>query len=309
MKNTVSTFLSMKQNGERLTEITSYDYTTAKLVEKAGINAILVGDSLGMTMMGYDTTLPVTMEDMIHHSACVVRACENTMVIMDMPFMSYQASVSEAVRNAGRLMKEARGHAVKLEDAGIPVQAHIGMTPQSVNVFGGFKVQGKGEDAAKRLLEDAFTVQEAGAFSVVLECVPPKLAALISKKLTIPTIGIGAGAGCDGQVLVYQDMLGMNMDFTPKFAKQFDNIGERMVDAFRAYMNEVQNGTFPTESRALSSPTAAMNISPNSTLNFERNRSIYNENRNNHRRSTRTGARVETAGSDRRSGADHGLSA
>ena len=205
MKNTVSTFLSMKQNGERLTEITSYDYTTAKLVEKAGINAILVGDSLGMTMMGYDTTLPVTMEDMIHHSACVVRACENTMVIMDMPFMSYQASVSEAVRNAGRLMKEARGHAVKLEggaavaeqiraitDAGIPVQAHIGMTPQSVNVFGGFKVQGKGEEAAKRLLEDAFTVQEAGAFSVVLECGPPKLAALISKKLTIPTIGIGA---------------------------------------------------------------------------------------------------------------------
>lgn len=199
MKNTVSTFLSMKQNGERLTEITSYDYTTAKLVEKAGINAILVGDSLGMTMMGYDTTLPVTMEDMIHHSACVVRACENTMVIMDMPFMSYQASADEAVRNAGRLMKEARGHAVKLEggaavaeqiraitDSGIPVQAHIGMTPQSVNVFGGFKVQGKGEDAAKRLLEDAFTVQEAGAFSVVLECVPPKLAALISKKLTIP---------------------------------------------------------------------------------------------------------------------------
>ena len=263
MKNTVSTFLSMKQNGERLTEITSYDYTTAKLVEKAGINAILVGDSLGMTMMGYDTTLPVTMEDMIHHSACVVRACENTMVIMDMPFMSYQASVSEAVRNAGRLMKEARGHAVKLEggaavaeqiraitDSGIPVQAHIGMTPQSVNVFGGVKVQGKGEEAAKRLLEDAFTVQEAGAFSVVLECVPPKLAALISKKLTIPTIGIGAGAGCDGQVLVYQDMLGMNMDFTPKFAKQIDNIGERMVDAFRTYMNEVQNGTFPTEKQS-----------------------------------------------------------
>ena len=315
MKNTVSTFLSMKQNGERLTEITSYDYTTAKLVEKAGINAILVGDSLGMTMMGYDTTLPVTMEDMIHHSACVVRACENTMVIMDMPFMSYQASVSEAVHNAGRLMKEARGHAVKLEggaavaeqiraitDSGIPVQAHIGMTPQSVNVFGGFKVQGKGEDAAKRLLEDAFTVQEAGAFSVVLECVPPKLAALISKKLTIPTIGIGAGAGCDGQVLVYQDMLGMNMDFTPKFAKQFDNIGERMVDACRTARSR-------PKSRALSSLTAAMNISPNSTLNFERNRSIYNENRNNHRRSTRTGARVETAGSDRRSGADHGLSA
>lgn len=258
MKNTVSTFLSMKQNGERLTEITSYDYTTAKLVEKAGINAILVGDSLGMTMMGYDTTLPVTMEDMIHHSACVVRACENTMVIMDMPFMSYQASVSEAVRNAGRLMKEARGHAVKLEggaavaeqiraitDAGIPVQAHIGMTPQSVNVFGGFKVQGKGEDAAKRLLEDAFTVQEAGAFSVVLECVPPKLAALISKKLTIPTIGIGAGAGCDGQVLVYQDMLGMFTDFKPKFVKHFANVGQIMTEAFKAYDAEVKAGEFP----------------------------------------------------------------
>ena len=263
MKNTVSTFLSMKQNGERLTEITSYDYTTAKLVEKAGINAhVLDAPFWALNLMGTPPA-SVTMEDMIHHSACVVRACENTMVIMDMPFMSYQASVDEAVRNAGRLMKEARGHAVKLEggaavaaqiraitDSGIPVQAHIGMTPQSVNAFGGFKVQGKGEDAAKRLLEDAFTVQEAGAFSVVLECVPPKLAALISKKLTIPTIGIGAGAGCDGQVLVYQDMLGMNMDFTPKFAKQFDNIGERMVDAFRAYMNEVQNGTFPTEKQS-----------------------------------------------------------
>ena len=172
MKNTVSTFLSMKQNGERLTEITSYDYTTAKLVEKAGINAILVGDSLGMTMMGYDTTLPVTMEDLLQHSACVVRACENTMVIMDMPFMSYQASVSEAVRNAGRLMKEARGHAVKLEggaavaeqiraitDAGIPVQAHIGGTPQSGNVFGGFQVQGDGEHAAQRPIEHACTGQ------------------------------------------------------------------------------------------------------------------------------------------------------
>ena len=257
MKNTVSTFLSMKQNGERLTEITSYDYTTAKLVEKAGINAILVGDSLGMTMMGYDTTLPVTMEDMIHHSACVVRACENTMVIMDMPFMSYQASVSEAVRNAGRLMKEARGHAVKLEggaavaeqiraitDAGIPVQAHIGMTPQSVNVFGGFKVQGKGEDAAKRLLEDAFTVQEAGAFSVVLECVPPKLAALISKKLTIPTIGIGGGM-CDGQVLVVDDMLGKNNGFHPEFLRTYADLHRDMAEAVGRYIADVKNRDFP----------------------------------------------------------------
>ena len=257
MKNTVSTFLSMKQNGERLTEITSYDYTTAKLVEKAGINAILVGDSLGMTMMGYDTTLPVTMEDMIHHSACVVRACENTMVIMDMPFMSYQASVSEAVRNAGRLMKEARGHAVKLEggaavaeqiraitDAGIPVQAHIGMTPQSVNAFGGFTVQGKGEANARRVLEDALAVQEAGAFAVTLECVPPKLSALITKKLDIITIGIGASPECDAQVLVWQDMLGIS-DFKPKFAKHFAEVGETMREAFRAYDGEVKSGVFP----------------------------------------------------------------
>ncbi len=260
MKNTVSTFLQMKQEHTKITEITSYDFSTARLVETAGINAILVGDSLGMTMMGYDTTLPVTLEDMIHHSACVARACENTMVIMDMPFMSYQASVEQAVLNAGRLMKEGRGHAVKLEggvavaeqikaitDAGIPVQAHIGMTPQSVNAFGGFKVQGKGEEAARQLVLDALAIQEAGAFSVVLECVPPKLAALISKKLVIPTIGIGAGAGCDGQVLVYQDMLGMNLGTVPKFVKKYANFGEQMVDAFKAYASQVQDGTFPTE--------------------------------------------------------------
>lgn len=258
MKNTAATFLEMKQKGQRIAELTAYDYTTAKLVEKAEINAILVGDSLGMTMLGYADTIPVTLEDMIHHSAAVSRACNDTMVIMDMPFLSYQTSVYDAVVHAGRLMKEGGGNAVKLEggaavtqqiraivDAGIPVQAHLGMTPQSVNAFGGFKVQGKGEAAAKRLLEDAYAVQEAGAFSVVLECVPPKLAALISKKLTIPTIGIGAGQGCDGQVLVYQDMLGMNMDFTPKFVKQYATIGEQMIRAFREYKKEVQDGAFP----------------------------------------------------------------
>ena len=260
---TVATIKEMKQKGEPITMITAYDVAMSRNVNEAGVDMILVGDSLGNVILGYNSTVPVTMDEMIHHTKAVMRGNSTALVVGDMPFMSYQASVSEAVHNAGRLMKEARGHAVKLEggaavaeqiraitDSGIPVQAHIGMTPQSVNVFGGFKVQGKGEDAAKRLLEDAFTVQEAGAFSVVLECVPPKLAALISKKLTIPTIGIGAGAGCDGQVLVYQDMLGMNMDFTPKFAKQFDNIGERMVDAFRTYMNEVQNGTFPTEKQS-----------------------------------------------------------
>ena len=258
MKNTAATFLEMKQKGQRIAELTAYDYTTAKLVEKAEINAILVGDSLGMTMLGYADTIPVTLEDMIHHSAAVSRACNDTMVIMDMPFLSYQTSVYDAVVHAGRLMKEGGGNAVKLEggaavtqqiraivDAGIPVQAHLGMTPQSVNAFGGFKVQGKGEAAAKRLLEDAYAVQEAGAFSVVLECVPPKLAALISKKLTIPTIGIGAGQGCDGQVLVYKDMLGMNMDFTPKVVKQYATIGEQMIRAFQEYKKEVQDGAFP----------------------------------------------------------------
>ena len=258
MKITAAAFMEMKRKKERIAELTSYDYTTAALADSAGLDAILIGDSLGNTMLGYSDTLPVTMEDMISHSAAVSRACKNAMVIMDMPFMSYQVSVSDAVRNAGRLMKEGHGNAVKLEggvtaaekiraitDCGIPVQAHIGMTPQSVNAFGGFKVQGKGEEAAKRLLEDAFAVQDAGAFSVVLECVPPKLAALVSKKLTIPTIGIGAGAGCDGQVLVYQDMLGMSGDFVPKFVKQYANVGEIMMKAFGDYKSEVKGGAFP----------------------------------------------------------------
>ncbi len=258
MKNTVKTFMEMKQRGEKITEITAYDYSTAAIMEKAGIHAILVGDSLGMTMLGYPDTLSVTMEDMIRHSSAVARACENTMVIMDMPFMSYQTSVYDAVENAGKLMKIGRGNAVKLEggtsvaaqikaitDAGIPVQAHIGMTPQSTNAFGGFKVQGKGEAAAKKLLEDAYAVQEAGAFSVVLECVPPRLAELISKKLTIPTIGIGAGAGCDGQVLVYQDMLGINQGKVPRFVKKYVDAGALMLQGVEAYIREVQDGTFP----------------------------------------------------------------
>lgn len=263
MKNTAVTFRDAKQKGEKLTMLTAYDYSTAKLIDEAGVNAILVGDSLGMVMLGYEDTLSVTMEDMIHHSAAVARGIKNTLLITDMPFMSYQTSVYDAVVNAGRLVKEGRAQAVKLEGgmevcdhiraivkASIPVCAHLGLTPQSVNAFGGFKVQGKGEEAAQRLLDEARAVEEAGAFAVVLECVPQALAEKITKSINIPTIGIGAGAGCDGQVLVYQDMLGMNMDFTPKFAKQFDNIGERMVDAFRAYMNEVQNGTFPTEKQS-----------------------------------------------------------
>ena len=260
MKNTVSTFKEQKANGDKITMLTAYDYSTAKLVDSSGINGILVGDSLGMVMLGYEDTLSVTMEDMIHHTAAVCRGAKNALVVGDMPFMSYQVSVEEAVRNAGRLMKEGRCHAVKLEggaavcpqikaitQASIPVMAHIGLTPQSVNAFGGFKVQGKSEGAARKLIEEAKAVEEAGAFSIVLECVPEKLAELISKSVNIPTIGIGAGAGCDGQILVYQDMLGMFSDFTPKFVKKYAEIGEVMKEAFEKYIEETKNGSFPAE--------------------------------------------------------------
>lgn len=258
MKNTVFTFREQKAKGEKISMLTAYDYSTAKLIDEAGINGILVGDSLGMVVLGYEDTLPVTMEDMIHHTAAVCRGAKNTLVVGDMPFMSYQVSVEEAVYNAGRLMKEGRCQAVKLEgaasvcpqiraitNASIPVMAHIGLTPQSINAFGGFKVQGKSEEAAKKLLEDAKAVEEAGAFAVVLECVPAKLAELISKSISIPTIGIGAGAGCDGQILVYQDMLGLFSDFTPKFVKKYANVGEMMTQAFRDYIADVHEGSFP----------------------------------------------------------------
>ena len=227
-------------------------------MDEAGIDSILVGDSLGNTMLGYEDTLSVTMEDMIHHGAAVARGAKNALVVIDMPFMSYQVSVEEAVRNAGRLMKEGRAGAVKLEggesvcpqikaivDAGIPVVAHLGLTPQSINAFGGFRVQGKTEAAAKKLIEDAHKVQEAGAFALTLEAVPSKLATLITKQLAIPTIGIGAGNGCDGQVLVNQDMLGTFSDFTPKFVKRYANVGEIMKEAYKAYIADVQSGAFP----------------------------------------------------------------
>lgn len=260
MKRTVTSLLQMKQKGEKISMLTCYDYSTAKLMDAADIDMLLVGDSLGNTMLGYPDTLAVTMEDMIHHGAAVVRGVKNCHVVIDMPFMSYQPSVYDAVVNAGRLIKETGGNSVKLEggaavkehiraivDAGIPVVAHIGMTPQSVNAFGGFKVQGKSEETAAKIIQDAYDVQEAGAFAVVLECVPAKLAALISEKLTIPTIGIGAGEGCDGQVLVFQDMLGMFSDYVPKFVKHFADCGQIMTQAFRDYSNEVKAGTFPEE--------------------------------------------------------------
>ena len=252
MKNTVLTFQQAKKEGTRLSMLTAYDYSTAKLVDAAGINSILVGDSLGNTILGYEDTLSVTMEDMIHHTAAVARGAKNALVIGDMPFMSYQASVYDAVVNAGRLMKEGRANAVKLEGgasvceqikaivgASIPVCAHIGLTPQSINAFGGFKVQGKGGKQAQQLLDDARRVQEAGAFAVVLEGIPALLAQKITDTLDIPTIGIGAGAGCDGQVLVYQDMLCMFTDFKPKFVKHFANVGEIMTEAIKTFDQEV----------------------------------------------------------------------
>lgn len=260
MKNTIATIREQKKNGVKISMLTAYDYSTAKLMDESGINSILVGDSLGMTMLGYEDTLSVTMEDMIHHTAAVARGAKNAFVVADMPFMSYQTSVYDAVVNAGRLMKEGRANAVKLEggasvcpqikaitESSIPVVAHLGMTPQSVNVFGGFKVQGKDEEAALRLIRDALDIEKAGACMVVFECVPKKLAAYLSSVLTIPTIGIGAGNGCDGQVLVYQDMLALYSDFTPKFAKKFANVGGLMKEAFGNYIKEIQSGDFPAD--------------------------------------------------------------
>ena len=260
MKNTVRTFQMAKEKGEKLTMLTAYDYSTARLMEEAGINAILVGDSLGNTILGYEDTISVTVDDMIHHGAAVARGTSDTMVVIDMPFMSYQTGTRDALINAGRLMKEGHANMVKLEGgkevcpqieaivkASIPVCAHLGLTPQSINALGGYKVQGKTESDAQKLIDDAKAVQEAGASMLVLECVPAELAAKITKTLHIPTIGIGAGNQCDGQVLVYQDMLGMFTDYVPKFVKQFAGVGETMKKAFKEYMEEIQSGAFPAE--------------------------------------------------------------
>ena len=260
MKNTVTTFQQMKEKGEKITMLTAYDYSTARLVDESGVNSILVGDSLGNVMLGYEDTIAVTVEDMIHHGRAVAKGAKNALVVVDMPFLSYQTSVYDAVVNAGRIMKETHCGAVKLEggavvcpqikaivDASIPVCAHLGLTPQSINAFGGFKVQGKTVEAAQKLLDDAKAVEEAGAFAVVLECVPARLAKLVSETVSIPTIGIGAGNGCDGQVLVYADMLSMFSDFCPKFVRKFANVGDSMRQAFREYDAAVKDGSFPAE--------------------------------------------------------------
>lgn len=259
-KNTTATLQKQKEQGDKITMLTCYDYSMACLMDEAGVNTLLIGDSLGMTVLGYEDTLSVTVEDMIHHSAAVARGAKNALIVCDMPFMSYQVSVEDAVRNAGRLVKEGRANMVKLEGgaavcpqieaivkASIPVCAHIGLTPQSVNAFGGFKVQGKSEKAARQIIEDAKSIEKAGASMVVLEGIPAKLAEVITRILRIPTIGIGAGAGCDGQVLVYQDMLGMFSGLKPKFVKTFADTGSFMKKAFNDYINEVKNGSFPSE--------------------------------------------------------------
>lgn len=259
-KVSVSSFLKAKEKKEKITMLTAYDYSTAKLLDKAGVDSILVGDSLGMVMLGYENTLSVTIDDMIHHTKAVTRGTKRAMVIADMPFLSYHISIEDTLRNAGRLIQEGKASAVKLEggrevidkiraiiNAQIPVLGHLGLTPQSVNVFGGFKVQGKNEEQAKKIIEDALLLQEAGVFGLVLECIPEKLAKIITEKLDIPTIGIGAGKFCDGQVLVTQDMLGMYTDFTPKFVKKFTNLNESINESVKSYIEEVKENTFPEE--------------------------------------------------------------
>lgn len=255
---TTATIREKKSKRDKITMLTAYDYAFATLVDQAGIDMILVGDSLGMVQLGYENTLSVTMDDMVHHTKAVVRGAKNAMVVADMPFLSYHISVEDAVRNAGRLIQEGGAQAVKLEggeerlpvvrailNAEIPIVGHIGLTPQSINQFGGFKVQGKDLETARKLIRDAKLLEEAGIFSIVLEGVPSALAAKITDSLSIPTIGIGAGRDCDGQVLVINDMLGIFQGHIPKFVKRFTNVGPLIVNAFKDYKTEVEAGTFP----------------------------------------------------------------
>jgi 3-methyl-2-oxobutanoate hydroxymethyltransferase len=266
-KVTIPALLAKKEQGDPITMLTAYDYSSALLVDRAGMDMILVGDSLGMVMMGLDSTNPVTMEVMLHHCRMVARGAKQAFLVGDMPFMSFQVSVAEAVRNAGRFLQEGGMEAIKLEggqavleqvraisQAGIPVMGHIGLTPQSVSSLGGYKVQGKTAVAAHTLYQDALALQEAGCFSLVLEAVPAPVAAEISRRLRIPTIGIGAGAGCDGQVLVYHDLLGLFDKFQPKFVKQYANIGAQIGQALAEYRQEVAARAFPAEAHTFAMP-------------------------------------------------------
>lgn len=257
-KVTLARLQDKKNNGEKITMMTAYDYSAAILVDQAGIDTTLVGDSLGNVMLGYDSTVPVTMDEMIHHCRAVSRGVKNSFIIGDMPFMSYQSSIEKAIENAGRFLKEANCDSVKLEGgsdmaptvraivkAGIPVCGHIGLTPQTATMLGGYKVQGKDAESGRKLLQSAMDLEEAGAFMIVFECIPDTLAARITRELKIPTIGIGAGKDCDGQVLVYHDLLGLYEKFTPKFVKQYLNLAPMIKDALTQYKTDVEKGTFP----------------------------------------------------------------
>jgi len=260
---TIHDFLKKKRESKKITMLTAYDYPFAQIVDEAGIDAILVGDSLGMVVQGLDNTLPVTMDEMIYHTKMVTRAVKNSMVIGDMPFMSYQTGIEDAVRNAGRFLKEAGASAVKMEGgseiaghvlamtkADIPVMAHIGLTPQSIHRMGGYKVQGKSEESAAKLLEEARIVEDSGAFSLILEAIPFGLAKKITEERSIPTIGIGAGPFCDGQVLVLHDVIGMFERFVPKFVKRYANLKEDALKAVQRYREEIENGKFPSEDQS-----------------------------------------------------------
>lgn len=263
MRVSINQIKEMKQKGEKISMLTAYDYITARIVDEAGIPLILVGDTLGQVILGYESTIPVTMADMLHHAKVVVRGTKKAMVIGDMPFMTYHVSVEDALRNAARFIQEAGTQAVKLEggvtvaekvqrivSCGIPVMGHIGLTPQSIHQFGGHKIQGKTPEVAARLLEDAKALEKAGAFAIVLETVPAPLAALITKKVSVPTIGIGAGIHCDGQVQVITDILGSTVGYIPKHAKQYAKLSDTMSSAVAAYYEEVKSGKFPTEAQS-----------------------------------------------------------
>ena len=260
---TIRQLAQMKRAGEKIPMVTAYDYTAARIADAAGIPIILVGDSLGMVVLGYDSTIPVTMDDMVRHTQMVRRGASNALVVADLPFMAYQVDANDAMRNAGRLMQEGGAHTVKLEggvavadtvrrivDAGVPVMGHIGLTPQSVNALGGYRVQGRTRAAARRLLDDALALQDAGAYAVVLECVPAPLAKVITERLSIPTIGIGAGPDCDGQVQVFHDMLGLFADFLPRHARRYATLADDIAAAFRQYADDVRTGAFPSESES-----------------------------------------------------------
>ncbi|CQR46671.1 3-methyl-2-oxobutanoate hydroxymethyltransferase [Paraliobacillus sp. PM-2] len=263
MKNRI-TLQQMKDNNDKITMITAYDYPSAKMAEKADVDMILVGDSLGMVVLGYDSTIQVTVDDMIHHGKAVTRGASNTFVVVDMPFMSYHISVEESMKNARRIFQETNAQAVKVEGAtpetlelisklthaGVPVVAHIGLTPQSVNVLGGFRVQGKDKESVERLIQDAKALEASGAIGIVLECIPKEVASRITQQLNIPTIGIGAGSHCDGQVLVFHDILQYGVDRLPKFVKTYDNLNENIPTAISQYISEVKQATFPNDAQS-----------------------------------------------------------